>query len=584
MRRAGSHGQSRGKGSGTSEARRRQFDRRAAAASVLVVVAAVACFVFAVQPAGHLWWSHHLLVLWLVIGAAAGRALLGYHRDAGQAGKQRNVLGVFGILAIGAAAVIPYLHSLGIGFLSDDFGIVDAVREAESPLDMLRMRPYVLFYRPLSELVWWAGVRLWGGDPVGYHLLSMALHAGSSMLVCVLAARLIGNAYAAYAAGLIFAVHPIHVEPVVWIASQPDLLAAALSLLSLLLVEGYLRAATRRSRTLCIAGALVAFALALLSKESALALPGVVAARAAMGPPAGRWRRVAVVGGSYGVMLLAFIGWRFSALGRVGGYDLRLGFWNTALPAAALRQLELFFFPIKTTFIADTGGQWLLGAVVLVMALGLLWCLAGLTRVPARRLWFYLGYLVVMSLPVWTLAAAMPNTMENSRFAYLPTVALAWLFGDVAAGRRSADQRSRLVTAGIVAAATALTVSYVMPWRLADRMTGRILADAERVVSTLPQDVTEPVIFVTGLPQTAYGAQLFRNGFAAALGERLARPVLVHVVESKGDPSGLSAKVFRLSQLFPGEYELAWREASERMEIARAGPPAAELEALERER
>jgi len=550
-------------------------DRGLIAAAATLALAAIAYVNLAVDPGGPIGWSYQLLPLWLVFAAIAARGLAGARRRNGEeAGREAgtNMFGWWPVVAV--AAVVPYLHSLSIGFLSDDFGLAAAARAAQGPLDVVRLRPYCLFYRPLSEVAWWAGVQLWGGAPLGYHLLSLALHVGNSLLVYLVGLRLTGSRVAAGLAGLLFAVHPIHVEPVVWASCQPDLLATGLCLLSLASLEACLAGGSRLRGAAALVAALATFLLALLSKESAAALPGVVVLRLAV-LPAGVRRRCAVgAGAAYVVVLGAFAAWRFSVLGAIGGYEVAPGFWDRFFPSAPLRQIEFFLLPVNRHLLGESVGPAVMGAMVLLMAGGAAYVLGNLSRVPARRLWFYLGFVVLMSAPVWTLCMAITGGFESTRFAYLPTVGLMWLIGEVLAGCVAAGRRGAAAAATVIVLVGALTVWYVMPWRGADRLAKDLVAAARGIVRELPASEEPPVLFVRKLPDTYRGAQVFRNCFHLALSAASERPVIAHVVASGARSAGLPAQVLEVSNLLPGEYEVSWHEEMGRMEITRAGPPA----------
>lgn len=550
-----------------------KVDRWLAGAAVGVAVSVTVLVGVITEPGGPVGWSHEVALLWLVAAAAGGRALLGSRRAPAEA--RRSFLEAIPLWpAVAVLAMAPYLHALSIGFLSDDFGIMTASKAAAGPVDMLRFRPYIMFYRPLSELLWWSGLHVWGEAPLGYHLLNIVLHAGNSVLVYALALRLTGKRYAALVAGAVFAVHPLHVEPVVWACCQPDLLAAGLSLLSLLCLEAFLGSTAPWKRGAALAAALTAFLLALLSKESAFGLPGVAAVRMLIAGREGRWRRAVGVGGAYGALLGGYLVWRFSTLGMLGGYSVMLQFWNTLFPSTPLRQAGLFFFPLHRELFHAAAGPVLVGAAVALMAGAVVWWIRGMGYVPSERLWFYAGYVVFMSAPVWTIAIGIGANLENSRFTYLPTVSLAWLLGDLAGGRGMGWRRGGAMSLAIVLAAAVLCVWYVTPWRQADALAKEVLAGGQRVVADLPETGQTPVLFVQGLPDTHLGAQVFRNSYAPALMQSVDRPVVVQAVAARGGASGLTPQLLKMSVLLPGEYELTWREATRSMEVTRAGMPA----------
>jgi len=352
---------------------------------------------------------------------------------------------------------------------------------------------------------------------------------------------------------------------------QPDLLAAGLSLLSLLCLEAFLGSTPRWKRGLALAAALTAFLLALLSKESAFGLPGVAAARMLIAGREGRWRRAVGVGGAYSALLGGYLVWRFSALGMLGGYRVTLHFWNTLFPSTPLRQAGLFFFPVHRELFYAAGGPVLLGAAVALMAGAVLWWIRGMGYVPSGRLWFYAGYIVFMSAPVWTIAIGIGGDLEGSRFTYLPTVSLAWLLGDLAGGRGMGWRRGGAMSLAVVLAAAVLCVWYVTPWRQADALAKEALAGGQRIVADLPETEQAPMLFVQGLPETHLGAQVFRNSYAPALMQSVDRPIVVQTVAARGEASGFTQQQLEMSVLLPGEYELTWREATRSMEVTRAG-------------
>lgn len=115
-------------------------------------------------------------------------------------------------------------------------------------------------YYPLLHSLFWVQHRLWGDAFLGYHLTSVGLHAISALLVVAIVRRL--ELKGAWLAGFLFALHPVCVESVAWIAEEKNTLAAFFALAAVL---AYLRFdRTREMSRYILASAL--FVLALLSK------------------------------------------------------------------------------------------------------------------------------------------------------------------------------------------------------------------------------------------------------------------------------------------------------------------------------
>lgn len=126
-------------------------------------------------------------------------------------------------------------------------------------------------YAPLQILSYMIDHALWGMNAWGFHLTSMLLHAANSMLVYLFVTRISDRSAAGLIAGLLFAVHPVQVESVIWLSQRKNLLAMFFFLISFLL---YLRtpAGVNNNRVNLLLSYL-SFAASLLSKSIAIVMP-----------------------------------------------------------------------------------------------------------------------------------------------------------------------------------------------------------------------------------------------------------------------------------------------------------------------
>ncbi len=161
------------------------------------------------------------------------------------------------------------------------------------------------YYRPLQALTYALDYRLWGLAPAGFRLTNVLLHAATAALLDLVVLRLAGSAPAALAAALLFAVHPLHVEAVTYVAGRSDPLAGVFVMLAVL---GFLRGDRRG-----LAGSVAAFFAALLAREASLVVPLLLLLVDRV--PEGRPRRPLRVYVPYLAAIAAYLALRAASVG-----------------------------------------------------------------------------------------------------------------------------------------------------------------------------------------------------------------------------------------------------------------------------
>jgi Flp pilus assembly protein TadD len=191
------------------------------------------------------------------------------------------------VASVALLAAVASLNTLRNGFVWDDQELIvgnDAVKSVDAlakslTRDFFAHRSDDLaygYYRPLTTLSYAADYAAWRLRPVGYHATNLLLHAACACLGTLLLLRLGLASGAALAAGVLFAVHPIHVESVAWISGRTDLLSLLLALVSFLLFLGARDGGehlSKRRAALLLAASAISYAGALLAKEMSLVLP-----------------------------------------------------------------------------------------------------------------------------------------------------------------------------------------------------------------------------------------------------------------------------------------------------------------------
>ena len=169
--------------------------------------------------------------------------------------------------AVVVTALAAGLPALWLPLMSDDWMNLAAVS------DGVPGRTPFGYVRPVYLALFRLGRSLWGLSAWPYHAVSLALFAVCASLVFTLVRRLSGDRSLALAAAVVFALHPFAIEATAWPSAQADLLACAFALASLLAWDTW-RAS---ERPVALAAVFAFFLLALLSKESAVVVPPLIA-------------------------------------------------------------------------------------------------------------------------------------------------------------------------------------------------------------------------------------------------------------------------------------------------------------------
>lgn len=229
----------------------------------------------------------------------------------------RAPLWVAGVVLVALCAWWP----LDPYWQSDDFL---AVTYAQDPHHVVHdfvgpqygARALVVLYRPLITLAF--GVEGWiaGAEPFLAHMSNVLAHALSTLLVTLLAQRLLG-ARTGLGVGLLWGVWPTHAGSIVWAVGRVDSHTTVWILLTLWATVRWLDRG--RGRALAVA----AFVLALLSKELAFVVPALAGGLGfVLATPGDRVRSAWRASWPLGVTFAVYLPLRFTALGQVvGGYQ-----------------------------------------------------------------------------------------------------------------------------------------------------------------------------------------------------------------------------------------------------------------------
>lgn len=173
-----------------------------------------------------------------------------------------------------------YIPAYRAGFIWDDDAHVTApeLRSASGLYRIWFDIGATQQYYPLLHSSFWLQHKLWGDEPLGYHLVNVVLHICVAVLVMLILRRLLRDQAvpwadaAALLTAVVFALHPVHVESVAWITEQKNTLSAVFYLLALWAYLDFDR--TRRAGS--YVGATALFILSLLAKPVTVTLPAAL--------------------------------------------------------------------------------------------------------------------------------------------------------------------------------------------------------------------------------------------------------------------------------------------------------------------
>lgn len=374
--------------------------------------------------------------------------------------------------AVAACAIVVYLGALWNRFAMDDRFIIVLNPLLRSPSGVWRafLEPYWpgdlggKLYRPLTVATYVIDRMIDGWS--WFHAANLLWHAGVSVAVTVLVRRWV-NTSAALIAGVLFAVHPVHVEAVANVVGRNELMAALFVLLAVY------AALERQSVVWCSA----ALAGGLLSKENAAVAPGLIVWAWCLGlSRPTRARAVSflvswiVLGAAYALLYSAVLRpyERMLDLAPVfvgeGPVAIRL----TAVAALAdVTRLLVFpltlradYSPAERTIVTSVlDGRFVIG---LLCVLGWAGLLLATWRRGRRIEALGLGWIGIAFLPVANLLFPI-GALLGERLLYLPSVGLVLAVG---AWLRNLPGRRVWTVAAVIFVAGGLRTALRVPvWR-----------------------------------------------------------------------------------------------------------------------
>lgn len=355
---------------------------------------------------------------------------------------------VLHLLILAGATFLLYARTLAAGFVADDEWEVlsDRLIRSFSSVPALFAHSVWFFggykinnyYRPLKLLAYLVEYHLFGFHPAWWHLANIFLHLAIVVTIYFLV-RDLASATLGFWSALLFAIHPVHVEAVAWIAAGNDLLCALALLLALWF---YHRARAGHGAALPQLGlSAILFFAGLLSKETALTFPATILAYDflyrgdTLRQMARGWSRYL----AYFVALGVYLAMRFHALGGfapgVSGIPLTPAEMVWAVPVLAVRHLWLALLPAHLNYwhvfvpVRRLGIR-PLAAMVLValLVLPIFWLRRRQPLISLALAWFWITLIPALDIPRIGIVPLSERYLYAPTFGFCVVLAWAWLW------------------------------------------------------------------------------------------------------------------------------------------------------------
>lgn len=348
-------------------------------------------------------------------------------------------IGVLGFLLYAPTVQYGYTGYDDTWLTRDNFLLrepsADAVRRVVTDLSWEQRFRLGAEYLPVRDLSIMLDSAIYGDSVAGFHLTQVALYGAVCALFATLTLALFGDRRLAWLVGLLFTVHPVHVEAVAWLAERKGLLGALFTIASLLAATAYLRRGATRYAVAACALFLLAVASKAVTIASAGALVLLVLWIASSIPTR---RRVGFLVAYVASGLVVFVPYlRVARTFGVIAADSAEGPLDALLRFCVVHTHYLELMALRGPYAIRYGLDphstalldWLPGALAGLLAVVLVG-LAVLGRAPRNPLTWGIGWWLVFLAPVSHLFASVQNDAAD-RYLFLPSYGLLLAFGVV---------------------------------------------------------------------------------------------------------------------------------------------------------
>jgi protein O-mannosyl-transferase len=326
-----------------------------------------------------------------------------------------------------------------------------------------------VYFRPLFTVLFMVNHALFGTQAWGWHLVNVLIHTTVTYFVFIVCREISGRNWLAFITAALFAVHPVHAESVAWISGITDPLMALFALPSFYYYLKYRKEGRRYELVMM----LTFYFLALMSKETALSLPVIIAYCELFyfkegAPFVQRVTQLARLAAFFVLPVATYFAVRYNAFGNVvpsGSLRYPPSVVITTIPLLIVKYLKLMMIPSGYSILHFTAPGPSVASLNFLLPIALLLAIGvALIFLKSRLLWFAsVWFIVWLSLSLWGFSGFYPLYSIQERYLYLPSlgVCLAVALGiEWIASLRPLKSYGPLA-AGLVATCLVVVFSFV---------------------------------------------------------------------------------------------------------------------------
>ena len=329
------------------------------------------------------------------------------------------------LLLVITAAV--YFEGLSYPFLNWD----DPNYVTENPLirtltpeklKIMFTRSHFSLYIPFTLLSYAFDYQFWHFDPFGYHLTSLIIHLLNAALVFGLVGYLTGEWAVGFGVALLFGIHPVQIESVVWIAERKNVLSSLFFLAAFFSYVLFRDGGERKKWPMI--SCVMLFIAGCFSKPNIVVLPLILAAYDLSRGYFKKEKAMQYLPFIAGAIFFAAVTYLITkGQGKMNYHGGSLGATLLTMMVVMMKYVQLLVFPLKQSLLYEFpvypsiahphAGASFLGLCFVLGAALWLW-------IKDRKLGFWAAWYFILLLPVMNLVP-FPSLM-NDRYLYLPMI------------------------------------------------------------------------------------------------------------------------------------------------------------------